>query len=89
MSKLLNKLGSGAVVIGGFLVVFFGSSKFSSQETEPRLGTLFNGADVAHADAPYSQSAYYAESAYYAQGTYGDSGSGDSGGSGGDSGGSK
>ncbi len=83
---MLTMLGNTALVVGGFFVVFFGVSRVSNQGDHSlmSLPSVHDFADIAHADVPYSQSAYYGESAYYGQAGYGDSG--DSGGSGGDSG---
>lgn len=81
MYNFVKIIGNAALVVGGFFVVLFGTSKFTDEKDAQGL-TLRDAFDTsAHADAPYGQAAYYAEGGYYAEGSYGggDSGGGGSG----------
>ena len=79
MKGLVKMLSNAALVVGGFLIVLFGTSRVSNQSA-PHDATQIGGLDsVAYADVPYSEGAYYAEGGYGGGG----GGDGDGGGDGG------
>lgn len=83
MRDMLTMLGNTALVVGGFFVVFFGVSRVSNQGDHSlmSLPSVHDFADIAHADVPYSESAYYGQAAYGDGGDGGDSGGSGDGGS--------
>lgn len=80
MYNLVKIIGNAALVVGGFFVVLFGTSRFTDEKDSQNL-TLRDAFDAsAHADAPYGEGAYYGEASYGGDGGgTGDSGSGGSG----------
>ena len=58
---LLNRITTTFLLFGGFLLVFFTTSKMRS----PAVSDLPKGKNVVHADAPgYGQGAYYSQGPY-------------------------
>lgn len=66
---LLNRITTGFLLLGGFLVVFFTTGKLRAPY--PSVTELPKGTNVVYADAPqYSQGSYYGEGGYYGQSSY-------------------
>lgn len=76
MKGLVRVLGNAALVVGGFFIVLFGTSRMSNQGAPRDIAQLGGLDSIAHADAP----------PIGGDSGGGDSGGGDSGGDSGDSG---
>lgn len=64
MRSLIKTVSNAALVVGGFFLVLFGTSKMSNQSA-PRDMLQLEGFDgIAHADVPYSEAAYYGQGSY-------------------------